>query len=102
VPNFYCPLTLTLSRKRPCRNPVHGSRASPRTGFLRRKLNYLPVRPEHVEGLRLNCDTVSNGNENLSLTFAQMTECFVGLGLVAADFCNRIDHRTSPGNSLEA
>jgi len=49
----------TLALWRLCRNPVHGSRASPRTGLLDRKLKYLPVRPEHVEGLRANCDTVS-------------------------------------------
>ena len=49
----------TLALWRLCRNPVHGSRASPRTGLLDRKLKYLPVRPKHVEGLRANSDTVS-------------------------------------------
>jgi hypothetical protein len=49
----------TLALWRLGRNPVHGSRASPRTGLLDRKLKFLPVRPEHVEGLRANCDTVS-------------------------------------------
>jgi hypothetical protein len=28
---------------------------------LCRKFKYLPVRPEYVEGLRANCDTVSQG-----------------------------------------
>jgi hypothetical protein len=46
---------------RPCRNTVHGSRASPRTVLHDRKFKYLPVHPELVEGLRVNCDTVSFG-----------------------------------------
>src|SRR5215471_3681105 len=31
---------------------------SPRTEFLNSKINQSPVRPEPVEGLRMNCDTV--------------------------------------------
>jgi hypothetical protein len=34
--------------------------------LLDRKLKYLPVRPEHVEGLRANCDTVS-GEKGLTI-----------------------------------
>jgi hypothetical protein len=51
----------TLSLERLCRNTVHGSRASPRTVLHDQKFKYLPVRPELVEGLRANCDTVSDG-----------------------------------------
>jgi hypothetical protein len=53
--------TFILPRQRLCRNSVHGSRASPRTELLDHKFEYLPVRPELVEGLRANCDTVSQG-----------------------------------------
>jgi protein SCO1 len=41
-----------------CRDIVHGSRASPRTVLLDRRLKYLPVRPELVEGLRGKRDIV--------------------------------------------
>ena len=68
---IFCPLTLTLSRQRLCRNPVHGSRASPRTGLLDRKYNYLSVRPELVEGLRKHYDTVSHGRGDLSRCIIQ-------------------------------
>jgi NitT/TauT family transport system substrate-binding protein len=40
------------------RNTVHGSRTSPRTVLLDREFKSLSVRPERVEGLRVNCDTV--------------------------------------------
>jgi hypothetical protein len=50
------PLTLALS-------PEGGERTISLSTLalwrLCRKLKYLPVRPEHVEGLRANCDTVS-------------------------------------------
>jgi hypothetical protein len=39
--------------------PVHGSRASPRTGLRDLKFETYPFGLEHVEGLRTNCDTVS-------------------------------------------
>ena len=58
------PLILTFSRKRLCRNTVHGSRTSPRTVLLDSEFNYLSARPKHVEGLRVNCDTVSKGRRN--------------------------------------
>jgi hypothetical protein len=32
-------------------------------GLLDREFKYLPVRPELVEGLRANCDTVSDGGK---------------------------------------
>ena len=50
--SFLCPV-------RPCRNAVHGSRASPRTAWPDGKFRCLPVRPELVEGVQGNCDTVS-------------------------------------------
>jgi hypothetical protein len=53
-PNNTAPTLLRLRR-----NTVHGSRTSPRTVLLDRKFNYLSVRPALVEGLRVNCDTVS-------------------------------------------
>jgi hypothetical protein len=61
--------TFILPRQRLRRNPVHGSRASPRTGLLDRKFKYLSVRhfdklsagSELVEGLRPYCDTIFQG-----------------------------------------
>jgi hypothetical protein len=51
----------TLLLEKLCRNPVHGSRASPRTDYGMLKINHLAVRPEHVEGRMANYDTVSEG-----------------------------------------
>ena len=45
---------------------VHGSRTSPRTVLLDLEFNYVSVRPERVEGLRVNCDTVSMAADFLS------------------------------------
>src|SRR6266508_2106848 len=60
-------LSLFLSPSPParrlCRNTVHGSRASPRTGLPDCDIEYLAVRPELVEGFRANCDTVSLAGE---------------------------------------
>src|SRR4030067_3071253 len=53
------PSTPTLSRKREGRKSVHRSTGSPRTDHGTLKINYLSVRPEHVEGRTANCDTVS-------------------------------------------
>jgi hypothetical protein len=53
----------SLPRERLCRNAVHGSRTSPRTALSDSEFKYLAVRPELVEGLRANCDTVSDGKD---------------------------------------
>jgi len=42
-----------------CRKSVHGSTGSPRTDHGTLEINYLAVRPEHVEGRAADCDTVS-------------------------------------------
>jgi hypothetical protein len=44
-----------------CRKSVHGSTGSPRTDHGTLEINYLAVRPEHVEGRAADCDTVSLG-----------------------------------------
>ena len=98
----FCPLTLTLSRQGLCRNPVHGSRASPRTGLLDRKFKYLSVRPELVEGLRAYCDTVSQGRENPSPCVVQQAKYFFGLGLmvllilILAAGCDQLPGKPTP------
>ena len=62
--HFHQPLAL----QRLCRKSVHGSTSSPRTDHGLLKINYLAVRPEHVEGRTVNCDTVSHW-ERVKLRF---------------------------------
>jgi len=64
-----CGTGISPSPVRLCRSTVHGSRASPRTVYAGSEVKYLTVRPELVEGLRADYDTVSvSGEPVLSLS----------------------------------
>jgi NitT/TauT family transport system substrate-binding protein len=51
-----------MKRATLCRNTIHGSRTSPRTVLIDRKLKDLADRPELVEGVRTNCQKASENS----------------------------------------
>ena len=62
------------------RPPVHGSRASPRTVLHNPRFEYVPVRPEPVEGRTCDCDRFSRGRGcpySRSWSFTKPSPCFI-------------------------